>query len=367
MKVLQICNDFYGTKLYKHLFETLRKRNIENVVFVPAEKDSAIEMQEKNVYLCKCFKSWERYFFYHKERTIFEALKESVLLQNTINLSHAHTVFTNGFLAYKLYEIYQIPYIVTVRNTDINLFFKYRWNLRHIGVTILQKAKYITFLSPKYRDACLESYIPTRMYKEFKQKSIIIPNGIDDFWHINSPSIEKKRQDKRMNLIYAGDINKNKNIVTTIQACKKLRYLGYDIVLIVAGKLKDPKYAACLEEPFVEYHGFCTQQKLMELYRKADIFVLPSHKETFGLVYAEALSQGLPVIYTKNQGFDGQFAEGEVGYHVVYNDADQIVETIKKIYENYDQLRQNAIKKSEKFKWDRISGVYEELYNKVKV
>lgn len=40
---------------------------------------------------------------------------------------------------------------------------------------------------------------------------------------------------------------------------------------------------------------------------------MPSHKETFGLVYAEAMSQGLPIIYTKNQGFDGQFPDGYVG------------------------------------------------------
>jgi len=43
---------------------------------------------------------------------------------------------------------------------------------------------------------------------------------------------------------------------------------------------------------------------------------MPSITETFGLVYAEALSQGLPVLYTRGQGFDRQFEEGEVGYAV---------------------------------------------------
>ena len=38
--------------------------------------------------------------------------------------------------------------------------------------------------------------------------------------------------------------------------------------------------------------------------------------ESFGLTYAEAMSQGVPVIYSKGQGFDGQFKEGVVGYHV---------------------------------------------------
>ena len=38
------------------------------------------------------------------------------------------------------------------------------------------------------------------------------------------------------------------------------------------------------------------------IYRENDIYVMPSIIETFGLVYAEAMSQGLPVIYTRGQG-----------------------------------------------------------------
>ena len=41
---------------------------------------------------------------------------------------------------------------------------------------------------------------------------------------------------------------------------------------------------------------------------------MPSITETFGLVYGEALSQGLLIIYTKGQGFDGQIKEKLAGY-----------------------------------------------------
>ena len=44
---------------------------------------------------------------------------------------------------------------------------------------------------------------------------------------------------------------------------------------------------------------------------------MPSRYETFGLVYGEAMSQGLPIIYSKGQGVDGYFKEGTVGYGVV--------------------------------------------------
>ena len=39
---------------------------------------------------------------------------------------------------------------------------------------------------------------------------------------------------------------------------------------------------------------------------------MPSKYETFGLVYPEAMSRGIPIVYTKNQGFDKYFEDGEI-------------------------------------------------------
>ena len=58
------------------------------------------------------------------------------------------------------------------------------------------------------------------------------------------------------------------------------------------------------------------KEELIKLYRDSHIFTMPSITESFGLVYAEAMTQALPVVYTKGQGFDGQFPDGEVGYSV---------------------------------------------------
>jgi glycosyltransferase involved in cell wall biosynthesis len=58
------------------------------------------------------------------------------------------------------------------------------------------------------------------------------------------------------------------------------------------------------------------KEKLLNNYRNSDIFIMPSYNETFGLVYIEAMSQGLPIIYTQNEGVDGYFKEGSVGYSV---------------------------------------------------
>lgn len=57
---------------------------------------------------------------------------------------------------------------------------------------------------------------------------------------------------------------------------------------------------------------FCAdlwKKQLREAFSISDIFVMPSKPETFGLVYVEALSQGLPILYAKGEGFDGYFDE----------------------------------------------------------
>jgi glycosyltransferase involved in cell wall biosynthesis len=113
----------------------------------------------------------------------------------------------------------------------------------------------------------------------------------------------------------------------------------------------------------VTYISPKTKEELIEIYRDNDIFVMPSITETFGLVYPEAMSQGLPVIYTKGQGFDGQLEDGEVGYSVNCFDAIQIAEKIEQIINNYNIISRNAIQHSSKFRWSLISHQYEEIYS----
>lgn len=89
-----------------------------------------------------------------------------------------------------------------------------------------------------------------------------------------------------------------------------------------------------------------------------------SKYETFELVYAEAMSQGLPEIYTKWQDFNEQFNEGEVGYSVQYDSSEEIVERVKDILKNYEDISNNCLNMVDKFDWDKIGKVYCNIYDK---
>jgi len=231
---------------------------------------------------------------------------------------------------------------------------------------ILQDASKIVFLSIGARDNVLDNYVPSELRNSLLAKSIIIPNGIDDFWLQNKflPKNIKKR--KSIRLLHVGAISKRKNLLNTAKAVEILVEKGHDVQYTVVGKIMNEKVFKKIQaKSFVKYHPPKNKEELLEIYRENDIFVMPSITETFGLVYPEAMSQGLPVIYTKDQGFDGQFNEGEVGYPVFCNDPYDIAEQIENIMGNYNGISKKCIVCVDRFNWADIAKVYIEQYDAV--
>ena len=140
----------------------------------------------------------------------------------------------------------------------------------------------------------------------------------------------------------------------------------YDISLTVVGKVADEKiFSVIQEDSFTECLPAQTKESLMGLYREHNIFVMPSFTESFGLVYAEAMSQGLPVIYAKGQGFDNQFLEGMVGYHVLAHDAQDVADGIERLINDFDSIKQNVVSRSKTFNWREIAVRYDDIYKSI--
>ena len=168
-----------------------------------------------------------------------------------------------------------------------------------------------------------------------------------------------------LRIIYAGEINQNKNIGKLVEVVTTLNREFIPTRLEIVGELKDPSLKTILNMEYVKYNPKVDKYELIQKYRNNDIFVMISRKEAFGLVYAEAMTQGLPIIYTQDQGFDKQFDEGYVGYHVDCMNTKEIVERIITITKNYDVLSNNTRIAAKQFKWDKIALRYIELYDEL--
>lgn len=372
-KVLHVCSN--RNPIYVNLWDELIENRIDLSVFHFSNK--RVGMPEPGSIYDKeyidtslPFSNIDRWFFFNKERKVMRALKNR-LSGKSFNMIHAHTLFSEGYLAYKLHKESGIPYIVAVRNTDINVFFKYRKYLHGLGCEILKNADRIVFLTSVYEQKLFDKYIPQKFKDELKSKIVIIPNGIDSLFLNNMAQPRSRVSENKLNVITVGMVNKNKNQTYICDQLEKYQNDNPDIIVSyknfgIIRFERDKKYAALLNKyPFAERCEPKSHMELIEEYRKADIFALLSKTESFGIVYAEAISQGLPILYTKGEGFDTQFDDGIVGHAVDLSKNGDFVQKLESILKDYEGFSKRALEGASKFDWKKIGRRYSELYAEV--
>ena len=360
MNVLQIANDYLNPIFFK-MFNGLKKIGILSRVVVPISKDAKIgNGWGKEIIVLRCFSAIDRMFFFRKQKKIINKIKYNVDFSD-ISVIHAHTLFSNGYSAMMLHRKYNIPYIVAIRNTDVNVFLKWMPWLRKIGINIMREASTIVFISPAYKKHVIEKYIPENEKHKMLDKSVVIPNGISEVFLENKGKIRDCNR-KKISILYVGEITKNKNIGVIVKVGHFLKARGDNVEINIVGDLVDYKCKKYLNDSIVCYSPRCNQEDLISIYRSADIFLMPSHTETFGLVYAEAMSQGLPVLYTRGQGFDQYFEDGVVGFGVDENSVTDICNKIDLVFKNYKCISSNCIAYSERFDWNKIAKEYRCIY-----
>lgn len=363
LRVLQIANGYLGSRLYQNLFSAMETAGIENAVYVPINRKEAEPLSsEKNVVVSKCFSDLDRLLFFSKQRNMLRDVEILFDLER-LDAVHAHTVFSGGYTALQLRKRHGLPYLTAVRNTDVNVFFKRMPHLRSVGLRVLREAENIIFLSPAYREQLFSQYVPAALRKELEKKSLVIPNGISSLF-LENPPPARAELPAVPRLIYVGEVSSNKNLELTVRAAELLRQRGLAVRLTVVGAVLEDKYRSILPK-VDEYHDRCPQEEVLGYLREADIFVMPSHTETFGLVYAEAMSQGLPVLYTRGQGFDGQFPDGTVGYAVSDQNPEELAQRIEQVISEYRRLSENCLRLVGKFDWGKIAEQYRGLYSRI--
>lgn len=371
MNILHINSGYADTSLYLNLTKEISNQH-EQSIYIPLKKKKEVKKENSNEKVKYYYSSllspvWSRLDYFGKIKTIEKDIISKVNIEDH-DLIHAHFLFSNGGVAYKLKKKFGIPYITAVRNTDINIFFKYFRHTRKFIYEVLLNAEYIVFISPAYKTMLL-SMLPSKISSQISEKCCVIPNGIDDFW-IKNRGKTKQISDNTINFLFVGETSENKNIHKSIEVLKKLnKNTDYKISFTIVPK--NGNYHEKIEK-LAQNTDFVTlletiydKNELQKHYRNADIFIMPSRHETFGLVYIEAMSQGTPVIYSLRQGIDGFFEPGNVGFPVNVDNKLETIEKIQIIIDNYSNTSQNCINETPSFSWQSIVNKYYDLYNKI--
>lgn len=364
--ITHINSYFITSKLHGELVSCLDEKGLRQHVYVPVSDTSLVGknmpegLEHGKIHYSHCFGKMDRLLWPLKMDKIWRDFKKWFSPQAS-GVLHAHSLIVNGLIAYRAYKKWGVPYVVTARNTDINIFLKKLPALKPFAQNVLQKSSAIVVLSPAHRNTLIE-LINAKNKSFIESKIQVLPNGIHSFW------LEKMRPKqtfvKTPTVLFAGTVNNNKNLRGLIRSCEILHKQRTSVKVVVAGtgpllkKLKNKKHLVK-----VDFLGqVIDRDHLLEIYRGADLVAVPSFRESFGLVYPEAMSQGLPVIYTRSQGFDGHFPDGQVGYAIDPRSPEEIADRILKIMANYDRFSNNAFAGASRFSWDKVSDSLISIY-----
>jgi glycosyltransferase involved in cell wall biosynthesis len=168
-------------------------------------------------------------------------------------------------------------------------------------------------------------------------------------------------------VLYVGRIASGKGIEHLVEAARRLP----DVHVVLAGPDDRHGTSTVIEAGGVETGGRIhvlppTPEPPLDLYPEADVFVLASEGESFGMVAAEAAAAGTPVIVTDRCGIAASFRKGEA--LVVPYDREAVVDAIGRVISDGElrrRLSEGALEAARRTSWDSVTDVQEALYRAV--
>ena len=368
-EVLHICNGYEKTKVHAELCQHLDEQGVNQIIYAPlrdADKVDTNRFEAKHTRFIYDYvlRPWHRVFFHRKIEKIAKHIVRQVDI-STVSCVHATTLFSDGAVALYLKQHYGIPFVVAVRNTDVNDFLRFAPHLWWVHRAVLKEASHVICISPALRRDFLRHFTLCGMRKEVEQKTEIICNGINQYW-LDSLNLNPEQHGHNHQVVYVGNFTPNKNVKRLVEAVLSLKAQIPDVQLHLIG-------AEGAQEAFVHQmaqahpdtvicHGPIYDKTLLQQhYQQCSVFAMPSLTETFGLVYVEALSQGLSVLYTRGEGVDGLFDE-PIGEAVDPHFTEKIAQALQRLLlqpQNYQTLPESRF---QEFDWSAIARRYASMY-----
>lgn len=169
-------------------------------------------------------------------------------------------------------------------------------------------------------------------------------------------TISFQEEDSPVKIMMVSEFVRRKRIIESLEVINRLKTNGYGIRLTIIGNAKKVQTREHYQR-VKEYIVNCglennvilltdiAHERVMEEYEEHDIFILPSIKESAGYSLLEAMSRGLPVICTEDNGLKECIAEGENGFIMENDNFDQLYEHLRRLIVDRE-LRERFGKKS---------------------
>jgi N-acetyl-alpha-D-glucosaminyl L-malate synthase BshA len=311
-------------------------------------------------------------FEYQPYESVLASKIVDVAIYEQLDILHVHYAIPHASVAYTAQQILKskkinLPYVTTLHGTDITLVGRdpafepvIRFSLNHSNAitSVSESLKKDTLSTFKIDNkiTVIPNFINIKEYEVDREHCIkrkYSPNGEKIVVHISNFRKVKRVEDviyifdqiKRAGpakLILVGD-GPEKPVIE--QLCRQLN-LHHDVIHL--GKIADPK----------------------EVLSVADLFLLPSETESFGLSALEAMAMHVPVISTNSGGLPEVNIHGVTGFLSTVGNVDDMAKNAIELLGNdamMAKFRQSAFDQARKFDIDKILPQYERIYQQTLV
>lgn len=245
--------------------------------------------------------------------------KELAAFQGEADVIHAHRWFECGHAAWNYTAAKHVPYVVDVVQSDLEAYHKLLFFNKKSAENVLSEAARVVFTSQSQQEF-LAQHLPSKTADTVFFHSMMLFEALDPFW-ISNIRIHPPTALVHIKLLHVGTSNSNNHLDAVQHAMKKLQRRNYDVTLTNVGDMSN--------------------EELLEVYRNHDILLQLDEKTPSTQRFAEALSQGLPVLYAPNNVCDGIFKEGLAGYAVKPTSSDDLANNILNVANLFGTIEQH--------------------------
>lgn len=231
-------------------------------------------------------------------------------------------------------DLLDVPYVVTIHATEAGRH--QGWIATDLSRAIHSVEHWATYEATRII-ACSEhmKWEVHRLFDPVKGKTVVIPNGIDPAqWRVSSGRRQRARSEYGSPLVvYAGRLEWEKGVHTLLEAVPRLRRRVPGIRVVIAGRggADDGLRRMAREKRLgrsVRFAGWLPERDLRALVSAADVAVVPSIYEPFGLVALEAAALRTPLVVSRTGGLSELVEDGRTGWTFTPGDASELASAV---------------------------------------